>query len=67
MKKLALFAPALLLGLPACQPKGDATKANEAVARHGDQRADVSTLPPDESTATPSNQLAAGDQAAGNQ
>ena len=42
---------------------GDATKANEAVARNGGQVTEVSTLPADESVAAPSNQLAAGDQA----
>jgi len=66
MKNLALIIPVLLfapIALVACQPKGDATKANEAVARNGGQVTEVSTLPADESSATPSNQLAAGDQA----
>ena len=59
---MLLFAP---LALVSCQPSGDARQASEAVARSGGEpTADVSVLPPDESVATPSNQLSAGDQSA---
>jgi len=69
MRNLALIIPVMLfasIALVSCQPKGDATKANEAVPRNGGRVAAVSTLPADGSVATPSNQLAAGDQGATN-
>jgi hypothetical protein len=62
MRNFTLSASVLLLAplaLAACQPSRDATKANEAIARGGGRATAVTTLPPDESAATPSESLTA--------
>ena len=59
MKNLALLA--LAAATLACRPAADRQQAREAGAEAaGAQSGDVDILPPDESAATPSNQLANG-------
>ena len=60
--KLALALMLSAAALAGCRPAADRQQAREAgAAAAGAQAGDVDTLPPDESVATPSNQLAAGD------
>jgi hypothetical protein len=58
MKSLAPLA--LLAFLAACQPASDRQQAREAGAEAAGTGATVETLPPDESVATPANELANG-------
>lgn len=62
-----VFLVATLLAAAACRPAEDRTEANEALARGTPAQSEVTTLPPDESVATPSADLGSGATEAGSE